>query len=143
MRKATLIVLLSLAGGSVGALATPVATDAGAMLSASESTMLGREILALEGLPPEFNPRLRWGDEFSVRVNKVVVHGNHLMPEDKLQEAVKGFIGKRLPVESVSRVARAVTKAYREAGFKVLAYIPDQSFNGQQVVVQVIEPPKR
>jgi hemolysin activation/secretion protein len=140
MRKASLIFLLSLSGLHGAALANG-AVEAGAMLSNTESLLSAREVQSLEGLPPEFNPRLRWGDEFSVRVGKVVVIGNHLLHEDKLQEAVKGFIGKRIPVESVSRLARAVAKAYRDAGHKVVAYIPDQSFSGQQVLVQVIEPP--
>ena len=61
------------------------------------------------------------------------------MPMDKLQLAVKGFVGKRIVVERLSSVSSAVNKAYRDAGFRVKAYIPEQSFSRGRLVVQVIE----
>lgn len=117
------------------------APDAGAMMQAHESHVLAREAPAMEALPPEYNPRLRWNDDFSVRIESIQIVGNHLLPDSVLQEAVKSFKGKRLAVESVPRLARFVTKAYKDAGYRVKAYVPEQSFSDNRVFIQVIEPP--
>jgi hemolysin activation/secretion protein len=61
------------------------------------------------------------------------------MPVGKLQVAVKGYVGKRLMVNKLSAVSATVTKAYRDAGFRVKAYIPEQTFSHGRLVVQVIE----
>lgn len=114
--------------------------DAGALMQASERHALSMDAPALQALPPEYTPRLRWNDNFSVRVESIQVHGNQLLPDAVLQEALQGFVGKRLFVENVPRLARAVTKAYKDAGYRVRAYVPDQSFEGNHVRIQVIEP---
>jgi hemolysin activation/secretion protein len=36
-------------------------------------------------------------------------------------------------------VSAAIAKAYRDSGYRVKAYIPDQSFSRGRLVVQVIE----
>lgn len=131
---------------SLSVLATPMlanangfAPDAASMLSNTQSMMSAREAPAIEAYPIEYYPRLRWTDEFSMKVNSIAIQGNSLVPTDKLQVAVKGYVGKRLMVEKLSTVSAAVTKAYRDAGYRVRAYIPDQSFANGRLVVQVIE----
>ena len=131
---------------SLSLLATPMLAnangfgpDAGSMLSNTQQMMSAREAPAIEAYPIEYYPRLRWTDEFSMKVNSIAIQGNSLVPTDKLQFAVKGYVGKRLMVEKLSTVSAAVTKAYRDAGYRVRAYIPDQSFANGRLVVQVIE----
>ena len=131
---------------SLSLLATPMLAnangfgpDAGSMLSNTQQMMSAREAPAIEAYPIEYYPRLRWTDEFSMKVNSIAIQGNSLVPTDKLQVAVKGYVGKRLMVEKLSTVSAAVTKAYRDAGYRVRAYIPDQSFANGRLVVQVIE----
>ncbi len=131
---------------SLSLLATPMlanangfSPDAGSMLSNTQDMMSAREGQAIEAYPIEYYPRLRWTDEFSMKVNSIAIQGNSLVPTDKLQVAVKGYVGKRLMVEKLSTVSAAVTKAYRDAGYRVRAYIPDQSFANGRLVVQVIE----
>jgi hemolysin activation/secretion protein len=125
---------------SLSLLATPMlaqangSPDAGSMLSNTQDMMSAREGQAIEAYPIEYYPRLRWTDEFSMKVNSIAIQGNSLVPTDKLQVAVKGYVGKRLMVEKLSTVSATVTKAYR-----VRAYIPDQSFANGRLVVQVIE----
>jgi hemolysin activation/secretion protein len=115
------------------------APDAGSMLSNSEETFAAPETKSLEAFPIEYYPRLRWTDDFSVKVDSITIQGNELMPTDKLQLAVKGYVGKRLMVEKLTSVSAAVTRAYRDSGYRVQAYIPDQSFAYGRLVVQVIE----
>jgi len=113
--------------------------DAGSMLANTQSSLSAHTEKQLEGFPLEYQPKLRWTDDFSVQVDAVVIEGNTLMPVGKLQVAVKGYVGKRLMVNKLSAVSATVTKAYRDAGFRVKAYIPEQTFSHGRLVVQVIE----
>ena len=131
---------IPLVGWHVAGHSSGVGPDAGAMMRMTEFSASAHDTPVLEALPPEYSPRLRWNDDFSVRVDAIEVHGNHLLPDEKLQAALKVYVGKRLSVESVPRLARIVTKTYRDAGYKVRAYVPDQSFGHNRVVIQVIEP---
>jgi hemolysin activation/secretion protein len=56
-----------------------------------------------------------------------------------LQAAVKPHVGKRLSVQRLSSVTRLVEKAYRDAGHRAMAYVPEQSFARGKLVIQVIE----
>ena len=113
--------------------------DAGSMLANLQDRSMARSASAQEGFPLEYYPRLRWNDDFSVQVQSIAVEGNTLVPTAKLQVALKGFVGKRIVVERLNTVSAAVTKAYRDAGYRVKAYIPEQSFGQGRLVVQVIE----
>ena len=139
MKLSAYLTVLSLAAAHTAVSANGFAPDAGTMLSNTQDLMAAREGQALEAFPIEYYPRLRWTDEFSVRVSSIAIQGNALMPTDKLQVAVKGYVGKRLMVEKLSTVSAAVTRAYKDAGYRVKAYIPDQSFTNGRLVVQVIE----
>lgn len=131
------LVLLSAHGLTQAFGASP---DAGALMQANDQAWAERQVPAMEALPPEYNPRLRWNDNFSVRIESIQIAGNRLLPDSVLQDALKPFKGKRLAVESVPRLARFVTQAYKNAGYRVKAYVPEQSFSDNRVLIQVIEP---
>lgn len=121
------------------ALAQHVSPSAGSLLANTPELGAQAGASAPEGFPIEYYPRMRWTDDFSVQVDSIVIEGNTLVPTGRLQAAVKGYTGKRLMVEKFSVVTSAVNRAYREAGFRAKAYIPDQTFGGGRLVVQVIE----
>lgn len=121
------------------ALAQHANPSAGSLLANTPELGAQGSVSAPEGFPIEYYPRMRWTDDFSVQVDSIVIEGNTLVPTVRLQAAVKGHIGKRLMVDKLSAVTSAVNRAYREAGFRAKAYIPDQSFRGGRLVVQVIE----
>lgn len=139
MKLSTSLIGLSLAAVHLVSSANGFSPDAGSMLTNTQDGFAAREVKSLEAFPIEYYPRLRWTDDFSVKVNSIAIQGNALMPTDKLQVAVKGYVGKRLMVEKLSSVSAAVTRAYRDSGYRVQAYIPDQSFAHGRLVVQVIE----
>jgi hemolysin activation/secretion protein len=139
MKLSTSLIFLSLAAVHLAASANGFSPDAGSMLTNTQDGFAAREVKSLEAFPIEYYPRLRWTDDFSVKVDSITIQGNALMPADKLQVAVKGYVGKRLMVEKLSSVSAAVTRAYRDSGYRVQAYIPDQSFAHGRLVVQVIE----
>lgn len=139
MKLSKSLIFLSLVAVHTASSANGFAPDAGSMLSNSEEIFAAPEAKSLEAFPIEYYPRLRWTDDFSVKVDSITIQGNELMPTDKLQLAVKGYVGKRLMVEKLTSVSAAVTRAYRDSGYRVQAYIPDQSFAYGRLVVQVIE----
>lgn len=123
------------------AMAGGITPDAGAMLGNAEGRVAMHQTQPVEGLPVEYYPRLGWTDDFSIQVQSVVVQGNAMLPNDKIQTYVKGFVGKRLSVERLSTVTNAVMRAYKEAGLKARAYVPEQNFARGKLIVQVIEVP--
>lgn len=139
MKRFTYLISLSLLTCHMGGHAQSFSPSAGSMLSSTQDSLAARENKQLEGFPIEYYPRMRWTDDFSVQVDSITIEGNTLMPTNKLQVAVKGFVGKRMVVERLSSVSAAVSKAYKDAGYRVKAYIPEQSFSRGRLVVQVIE----
>ncbi len=139
MKFSSQLICLSLASLPLAVGAQSFSPDAGSLLSATQDSLSGRDERQLEGFPVEYYPRLRWTDDFSVQVDSIAIHGNTLVPTEKLESAVKGFVGKRMVVQKLPNVSAAVSKVYRDAGFRVKAYIPEQSFARGRLVVQVIE----
>ena len=139
MKLSAYLTVLSLAAAHTVASANGFSPDAGSMMSNTQASLATHEGQPVESFPIEYYPRLRWTDDFSVKVNSISIQGNTLVPTDKLQVAVKGYVGRRLMVEKLSTVSAAVTKAYKDSGYRVKAYIPDQTFSQGRLVVQVIE----
>jgi hemolysin activation/secretion protein len=139
MKRHAYCLLGALVLASGASLANGFSPDAGSMMANQQDMFASRASTPVEGFPMEYYPKLRWTDDFTVQVDSITIHGNSLVQNDKLQVAVKGFVGKRLMVEKLSAVSAAVARAYKDSGYRVKAYIPDQSFSGGRLVVQVIE----
>lgn len=139
MRTTLIGATLAIALCQGSALAQNHSPDAGSLLANTSEPWTQGAGSAPEGFPIEYYPRMRWTDDFSVQVDSIIIEGNTLVPTGKLQVAVKGYTGKRMMVNKLSNVTAAVNRAYREAGFRAKAYIPDQAFGGGRLVVQVIE----
>ncbi len=139
MRTTLIGASLALALCQGSALAQHILPNAGSLLANTPELGARAAVSAPEGFPIEYYPRMRWTDDFSIQVDSIVIEGNTLVPKDKLLAAVKDYTGKRLMVDKLSVVTSAVNRAYRDAGFRVKAYIPEQSFGGGRLVVQVIE----
>lgn len=139
MKRHAYSLLCALAVASGATHANGFSPDAGALMANSQDPFAARATPHLEGFPLEYYPKLRWTDDFSIQVDSISIQGNSLVPTGKLQVAVKGYVGKRLMVQKLSAVSAAVTKAYKDSGYRVKTYIPEQSFSGGRLVVQVIE----
>ena len=85
--------------------------------------------------PPEIQAR----DGVSVKVKTIRFAGNSLLGEPQLSKAVADFVNRELDFAGLQRVADAVAAAYREAGWLVRAYLPEQDISEGVVTVQVIE----
>ena len=139
MKLHRLFFLLVLASLHNAGFAFGMCPDGGAMLNHMEQGLAAHRNQPLEGLPVEYYPSMRWTDHFSIQVDAVVTHGNKLLPTESLQYAVRAHVGKRISVQRLSSITRLVEKAYRDAGFRAQAYVPEQSFANGKLVIQVIE----
>jgi hemolysin activation/secretion protein len=87
-------------------------------------------------LPP---PEIKARDGTSVKVRTIRFAGNNLLSEQDLAPAVADFLSRELDFAGLQRIADAVAAAYREAGWMVRAYLPEQDISEGVVTVQVIE----
>ena len=86
-------------------------------------------------LPPES----RLQGSLSVQIKQFRFAGNTLLSADKLAPAVAGFLNQPLGFADLQRAADAVAGVYREAGWIVRAYLPEQDISEGVVTVQVVE----
>jgi hemolysin activation/secretion protein len=86
-------------------------------------------------LPPEIKPE----PGATVTVSAFRFAGNSLLGEDQLNAAVSSFVGRRLGFDQLQRAADAVAAAYREAGWIVRVYLPEQDISEGSVTLQVVE----
>lgn len=139
MKRNACGILCALALTSHACWAHGFSPDAGSLMANHQDLLSSRTAPQQEGFALEYYPKLRWTDDFSVQIDSITIQGNSLVPNNKLQVAVKDFVGKRVLVDKLSVVSAAIAKAYRDSGYRVKAYIPDQSFSRGRLVVQVIE----
>lgn len=82
------------------------------------------------------------GDERVVlfEIRAFDLSGNSIFPADKLQEAVKPFIGPGKTAADVEKARDALEKFYHGAGYPaVMVNIPEQTLQGGVVKLQIIE----
>ena len=65
--------------------------------------------------------------------------GNTLLSSNKLEPAVKSYLNQPLDFNQLQAAATAVANAYREAGWIVRAYLPQQDIVDGVVTIQIIE----
>lgn len=85
--------------------------------------------------PPEIQPR----DGVSVAVRAFRFAGNTLLQADQLDAALAGFVGRELDFAGLQRASDAVAAAYRDAGWIVRVYLPEQDISAGVVTLQVVE----
>lgn len=127
--------LLCCAGAPVLAQTVP---DAGALRQQLEPPRLpqlppqGREQLA----PPK--PMTSLGGA-TVTLRAIRFAGNSLLSEAQLAPVVAPYLQRPLDFAQLQNIAIAVANAYRQAGWVVRAYLPQQDLEGGVLTVEVVE----
>jgi hemolysin activation/secretion protein len=75
----------------------------------------------------------------SVTVTTFRFSGNTKLSDKRLAESVSGFINKPLDFAGLQNAAVAVATAYRNAGWVVRVYLPEQDVTGGTVTIQIVE----
>lgn len=75
----------------------------------------------------------------SVHIQSFQFVGNTLLSSDQLSAALFTFVKRNLSFEDLQRAADAVAMTYREAGWVVRVYLPEQDISSGLVTLQVVE----
>ena len=90
-----------------------------------------------QSLTPQDNPI---SEPVQVRVEKLVLQGNTVLPASTFQDIIDGYQGRLLSFEDIRRVAEAIVTRYREHDYlTVSAYLPEQDLSAGQVTIKVVE----
>lgn len=129
------------AAQTVGALlaAAPPRPDAGSL-----QQQIDRE--RIPSLPPKAIPEapapapaMKPPAGMTVTVTAFHFAGNTLLTSEQLAPAVTEFLNRPLDFAELQKAAAAVANAYREAGWVVRTYLPEQDIKDGVVTIQVVE----
>lgn len=133
-----------LAGGLIVAaiglpvLAEPPNLDAGAI----ERTMPREEIpkpTEAPALQVEEPGQLQAAQGFKITLQGWKITGATLIPEDELQPLLKDYLGREIGLEEMRQAARTLAAHFREQGYFVRAFLPQQEIKDGVVEIRLVE----
>lgn len=84
--------------------------------------------------------RLRSQSQVRIPVRKVLIRGNTLLPQARLEALVQPAEGRTLSLQQLEQVIDGITQAYHEAGYPLAyAYLPQQQIRDGAVSVNIVE----
>jgi hemolysin activation/secretion protein len=91
--------------------------------------------------PPEFEPPapMQSLGGVTVTVKVFTFAGNTLLTSKQLAPVVAKFVGRPIGFTDLQNAAIAVATRYRQAGWVVRAYLPQQDVTGGTVIIQIVE----
>jgi hemolysin activation/secretion protein len=131
-----LTILVALLSFSCAAHAQP---DAGTLLQQIEKDqqpLLPRQAEPAKPLEPA---PFKAPSGLSVTVKEFRFAGNTLLSAEQLAPAVASYLNRPLGMTELRRAAAAVADAYRQAGWIVRAYLPQQEIQDGIVTIQIVE----
>jgi hemolysin activation/secretion protein len=137
-KRRALTCAVAAAALSIGAASAQTVPDAGSLLQQLEQQR--RTVL-----PPKAAPQLAAPQPMTslggatVTVTGFRFAGNTLLGNDKLDPVLAGFLNRPLDFAQLQNAAIAVATAYRQAGWVVRAYLPQQDIDGGVLTIQIVE----
>ena len=133
--------LLPLMVSAMGANAqnTAIPVDAGSLRQQIEQTREFSLPQAVRPQPALAPPLQKSKDGATIKVREFRFQGNTLLSSDVLAAALSDFVNRELSFEGLQSATDAVGAAYRQAGYVVRAYLPEQDITEQVVKIQIIE----
>lgn len=113
--------------------------DAGSLrqqIERGQPQLLPREALPAKPLEPA---PLKAPAGLSVTVKEFRFAGNTLMSAAQLAPAVAPYLDRPLGLNELNKAAAAVAEAYRQAGWVVRVYLPQQEIRDGIVTIQIVE----
>ena len=132
---------------SLAALVVPLAVaadnangpSAGSLMNQNEqsikSHLPNNEQLRMLLLPPP----MPISDQFRMVVRRVYFQGNKLLDKTQLYPSIQPFLNKPLGAAELGKIAEAVTNRYRQSGWVIEVYIPQQALDQNELILQVVE----
>ena len=135
----TLTVALVLACGMHTSPRAQALPDAGSLRQQIEQPRSLPLPAATPALPPAAPVERKSQTGQTVTVRSFAFAGNSLLSAEQLSDAVSSFTDRPIDFDGLQRAADAVAAAYREAGWLVRAYLPEQDISQGAVLVQIVE----
>ncbi len=123
----------------LGALSAQAQIDAGSLQQQIDRNQVMRlpRLLAPEPGPA---PRARRApDGPRVTINRFALRGSTLIPEAELQEALAIYLGRPLSFSELEDAAAAVAQRFRQLGWTVRVFLPEQDIVQGVATIQVLE----
>ena len=113
--------------------------DAGALSRESERSLQAPR--AAEPLAPKIvTPPTPVDDNAArVRVQRISIEGATLIAQDDLQALVQQMVGQSLTLAELEQVAQRIAQHYRERGWYVRVFLPQQDVTDGNIRIQVLE----
>ena len=134
----TKLILTSLTAGMVFCSQAQSVPDAGSLrqqIEQSRSPTLPSARPERPSPPPALQP----SSGITVKVSAFRLAGNALLSSEHLAPALAPFVGQSLDFSGLQRATDAVAAAYREAGWIVRVYLPEQDVSTGNITLQVVE----
>ena len=112
--------------------------DAGALQQQIERE-LRHPLPTQRALPKPVAPEAMKPSGVTLTVREFRFVGNTLLGPEPLRQAVAGYLDRPLDFGQLQAAAAAVANAYREAGWIVRAYLPQQDIQDGVVTIQIVE----
>ena len=113
--------------------------DAGSLLQQSEQSIKphlpSTDALKLLSLPPP----MTLPEQFGMTVRRVYFVGNSRISKSQLYPAVQPFLNRPLNAVDIDKMKVAVANFYREMGWIVEVYLPQQTLDQNELTLQVVE----
>ena len=113
--------------------------DAGSLLQQSEQSikphLTSTDALKLLSLPPP----MTLPEQFGMTVRRVYFVGNSRISKSQLYPAVQPFLNRPLVAVDIDKMKAAVTNFYRQMGWIVEVYLPQQTLDQNELTLQVVE----
>ena len=93
------------------------------------------DVLRLLSLPPS----MTLPDQFGMTVRRVYFLGNTRISKSELYPAVQPFLNRPITVLDIDHMKVAVTNVYRQAGWIVEVYLPQQALDQNELTLQIVE----
>jgi hemolysin activation/secretion protein len=120
-------------------LVQPVWADAGSLLQQNEQSIKphlpATDALRLLNFPPP----MTLSDQFRMNVRRVYFLGNSRINKNELYPAVQPFLNRSITPLEIDKMKVAVTNVYRQAGWIVEVYLPQQTLDQNELTLQIVE----
>jgi hemolysin activation/secretion protein len=81
-----------------------------------------------------------WAQGSKFAISSYQVEGNTLLPEAKVEQILKGYLGAERSLDDINAAAEALRQAYEDAGYPVIkVFPPQQTAAAGRVTLKVIE----
>lgn len=133
--------LVLIVAGMAGVAQTPaqVLPDAGALRQQIEQDRQPAAIQPMLPAKPAEPPALARPQGVVLTVTAFHFSGNTLLGSEQLQNAVADFLHRPLDYTALQAAAAAVAEVYRQSGWVVRAYLPEQDIADGIVTIRIVE----